>query len=942
VTLIATTGDITVTNTGVADDIGATTTVALTAAADEAKITIAPGADVESTGGAHTYTADKLDIGGTITATGRTVTLKAESSTDDDAINLGSVVDTTANTLELSDTELDNITATTIVVGESGQSGAITVSADVARADATNLHLISNSTVTGTAGGIAVAGLAVEAAGAVVITDSTTDADTIAIDTSTGNIQYTDADGFSVGTVDGVSGVDTDSGSVTLIATTGNIELADIDNVVSAGGGGDVTLTATAGNITVADATTAVEIANTGSVTLTGAAIGATNWLDLDGAMALTISDLTGSTGHIQVREQTASTIANTTITAATATSGNLDIDYFGTDAVDIDNGHALTSVVLSDGGNFSYTATDGDITATLVNTGAGDITIDTDNGALSLVNLDTTTGNMDIDATGNITITADGGVTTTTGNVNINSSGGYIRNSGTSNGTADIITATGTITLEASTGIADSTGSAGLDTDSGGGAVTLTGDGTGNVLVDYVSTDADAVTLTATHTGTGNVTYNSLSTGVLTTAASTISNGNLSINATSSNINVSGAINATGGGVSLIAASGTIYTAGAGSGSDTLNVAITGSSDGTTGVDLPDGSGKAAIVIISKQQNLNLGENATLTAYGTYYWQDYDYDDRPSMWFAYGPPETDETGHPIDVAIYLGSYDYDSTTDTETGGNVTVNCSVDMADNGTMVVDAWDTVNLGDKFEASEPWSNEKPNGLELVSRRTGTIDEAIITNRLPYAFEARGHNPPPPPLFSDAGRGIDTYTLRGTQAVLAEGGAVVLASVGAAPIVAPVGVDLEDRREMEEDKDANLMQWLSKELGDAQIHLARAYQPSLNTDLRPYKAAAKLKDLTEILKDEGGLRVAALVEIVTKSLEKGPVTVEQIRENKAAGEWLDALAEYVSILNTEIGLAADESVNIAMKKYGSGLRPGGEQRVAEWVRRYVKPAGG
>jgi len=133
----------------------------------------------------------------------------------------------------------------------------------------------------------------------------------------------------------------------------------------------------------------------------------------------------------------------------------------------------------------------------------------------------------------------------------------------------------------------------------------------------------------------------------------------------------------------------------------------------------------------------------------------------------------------------------------------------------------------------------------------------------------------------------------------------------------------------------------WLIKELGEGNVqkYLARAYQPTLNTDPRPYKAAARLKDLTEILKDEGGLRVAALVEIVTKSLEKGPVTVEQIRENKAAGEWLDALAEYVSILNTEIGLTADESVKVAMIRYGRDLRPGGEQKIANWVIKYIRP---
>ena len=114
----------------------------------------------------------------------------------------------------------------------------------------------------------------------------------------------------------------------------------------------------------------------------------------------------------------------------------------------------------------------------------------------------------IDIDATGDITVTANGGVTASgASNINIDSSAGSIRNSAASDGTADLVTVGGTITLAGNTGIGDSTGSAGLDIDSGGGAVSLTHDGTTNGLyVDYVSADADAVGLTISATsGTGN-----------------------------------------------------------------------------------------------------------------------------------------------------------------------------------------------------------------------------------------------------------------------------------------------------------------------------------------------------------------------------------------------------------------------------------------------------
>jgi hypothetical protein len=182
----------------------------------------------------------------------------------------------------------------------------------------------------------------------------------------------------------------------------------------------------------------------------------------------------------------------------------------------------------------------------------------------------------------------------------------------------------------------------------------------------------------------------------------------------------------------------------------------------------------------------------------------------------------------------------------------------------------------------------------------------------------------------------------LRG-KVVLAE----VLASVGAVPLPPPVGFELEYGGEVNEPNKEGLIQWLIKELGEGNVqpYLARAYQPSLNTDLRPYKAAARLKDLTETLKDEGGLRVAALTEVVTRSMEKGLPEEEQnraieteLKQNKPAGQWLESLAYYVNILNTEIGWTTDESVKFVMKKYGSKCE---EQRVKEWVESYLTPTG-
>jgi hypothetical protein len=443
---------------------------------------------------------------------------------------------------------------------------------------------------------------------------------------------------------------------------------------------------------------------------------------------------------------------------------------------------------------------------------------------------------------------------------------------------------------------------------------------------------------------------------GDIITGALNSATGNISVSSENGNLNITDAINQDQdvvgidgplGGVSLIADNGWVYTTGDPldpiAHPPVLDVDITGSSDDTTGVetgvDLPAGSGKAAIVIISKNHDLTVGENATLTANGTYYWQDVTYDDRSSVNFKMD-------GHPIDVAIYLGSYDYDSITDTETGGNVTVNCYVDMADNdnGTMVVDALDTVDIGDNFEDS--WSNGQENGLELVSRISGSIDEVLLIEppRLPYALEARGNILP---SFMDAG--LDTYVLRGRE-VLAE----VLASVGAAPVVAPVGVDLEDRREMKEEDTDALMQELGKETGDANapMYLAQAYkQPplnTLNTDLRP--SGKKIKtflDQAKTLKDVEGTRIAALRRVVGEVPSDQPpdeilsTVIEKLKGHKddgtyydLAGQWLGALKENVGFQVTELGRSGEESIGSAMRRYGFFE---GDTRTAIFVQMYL-----
>jgi hypothetical protein len=120
----------------------------------------------------------------------------------------------------------------------------------------------------------------------------------------------------------------------------------------------------------------------------------------------------------------------------------------------------------------------------------------------------------------------------------------------------------------------------------------------------------------------------------------------------------------------------------------------------------------------------------------------------------------------------------------------------------------------------------------------------------------------------------------------------------------------------------------------------------------LRPYKAAARLRNLAETtLKGEGGLRLAALIEVVARHVAKGSQPTEEqmgliaaeLKNNEAARQWLEALAAYVVTLNsTEIGWTADESVDFVMGKYGTELTQGEDMRGAMFIQMYLQSAVG
>jgi hypothetical protein len=444
-------------------------------------------------------------------------------------------------------------------------------------------------------------------------------------------------------------------------------------------------------------------------------------------------------------------------------------------------------------------------------------------------------------------------------------------------------------------------------------------------------------------------------SVGTITTGALESATGNIEVESWGDLV-VMEDVTAHGGGVSLVSENGSIYTD---DGSGTLNVSIKGYSDENAGVgvDLPFGSGKAAIVIWMwspwHDLELKLGPEAHLSALGSY--DPLVFDDRAGLGFI--------GGEPIDVAIYLSNFQayplfwFDPDLvflwkgyDVEMGsGSVWVD---NTSGPGTLVIDAWDTVRFTSDFENSlKNPSMYNIERLEVVSRISEDLQWAIA-GRGPLSEERSDHGFNLPhaldPSRIAAGLFRGTYVLRGKSRPegfwwLYSNGARLLNWSDAVPLVPPKTEEPEEKAELARpDMDALLR--LLTELGiGVQPYMARAYSPWLSTDLRLYKAAEKLQKLVPIVEDSEGTRVAALRQSVsnafptteTISEETMALFAQQLSEHKGdgsdydlAGQCIFALVEYVDVLTTDIGWPTDRSFGFIMDRYVQRLTEGDEVR--------------
>jgi len=263
---VTATGDVTLTNTAAIYDIEAGGDISFALTGNDETLSIPASVIIRGLSGTHSYKTDKISIVGQIEATGQTVTLAPNATGE--AIDLGSSTDNATDVLELSEQEIQNVSAADLVLGSPG-SGNIFISAGIT-ATHTNVGMTTGGTIRDNNSGVfktlelvltAVAGI-----GGGVGTDLDVDAVNIEATTDTGGIhldlQDTVNDGIVLeyaaansGDVTIDSSVGTSSKTIdTVLAKSGSVFITDsvglgIVHTGNITAGADVVMTASNGDV---------------------------------------------------------------------------------------------------------------------------------------------------------------------------------------------------------------------------------------------------------------------------------------------------------------------------------------------------------------------------------------------------------------------------------------------------------------------------------------------------------------------------------------------------------------------------------------------------------------------------------------------------------------------------------------------------------------------
>jgi filamentous hemagglutinin family protein len=248
----------------------------------------------------------------------------------------------------------------------------------------------------------------------------------------------------------------------------------------------------------------------------------------------------------------------------------------------------------------------------------------------------------------------------------------------------------------------------------------------------------------------------------------------------------------------------------------------------------------------------------------------------------------------------------------------------------------------------------------LEVCSRRTGTLGQAIAEGTLPFADS----------LWVKDWLLINDYVLRGegnldiNRAWVLDNNLILKPEptpklvLGAMRPFVPAA-PIPERLAFEISGYPALMNWVAKELGidKGRIQIGMANSLASARDIQPYRTFERLKAAATVLQDVDGTRVAALAQVISQfASSTAPPTEEQMAsiadaiandiegnsQYAAAGEYLDALAKYVSILTNEMGFSVDESIQIATNNYVQKLVEGENLGVAAYVAARLAALGG
>jgi hypothetical protein len=333
-----------------------------TGAGGSVDLSAAGPAAVFSNSGDVTIDADRVAIAGTsgITAAASAHGVTIEPASPAWAVNLGSTTDVAANTLELSDAELDRISTPTLRIGNTTATGDITVSSPITSDGhygtlslRTGGRIFDGTPVVQT--DITVDNLALQAATGItgLLSELNTAVSHLAFDNITsGNVIVNNAAGLTIGAVDGLASSSAIGGFAAVltmgpltvaipIAATGAVALLAGDTAAS---GDDLTILAPA---TLQSATGFVDLRAGDNLTLQpGSIVQAASSANF-------FADFVNADPGIGATASLNGTVIATPVTI----SGNADADILhGSPVTDRLDGGAGADLMIGGGGDDTYT----------------------------------------------------------------------------------------------------------------------------------------------------------------------------------------------------------------------------------------------------------------------------------------------------------------------------------------------------------------------------------------------------------------------------------------------------------------------------------------------------------------------------------------------------------------------------------------------------------